>query len=151
MRPAPFVFATLILTACGGGEKPSTDAAATGAPAATAGPATAPVSVTPCATCNVITVSMTTDDKGNYFTPNKFEAHEGDVIRFTLSQGVHNADFLPDSNPGRKGLPPASVLLQLPGQTTDVLLDFGTGDFYFQCDPHAALGMRGHVKVEKKS
>lgn len=147
MRFVPLALAALILTACGGGDKPSTE---TPAAAATAGPATAPVSLTPCATCKVIIVTMTTDDKGNYFTPAKFDAHEGDIIRFTLTQGVHNANFLPDSNSARKGLPQASVLLQLPGQTTDVVLDFGTGNFYFQCDPHAALGMHGRVKVEKK-
>ena len=138
----------LVFAACGGGEKPATDADATAAPPA--GALTMPVTLTPCATCKVIPVTMTTDDKGNYFTPNKFDANEGDVIRFTLAIGVHNAHFLPDSNPGRTGLPPASVLLQLPGQTTDVVLDFGTGEFYFQCDPHAALGMKGHVTVAKK-
>ena len=138
----------LVFAACGGGEKPATDAAATAA--VPAGALTMPVTLTPCATCKVIPVTMTTDDKGNYFTPNKFDANEGDIIRFTLAIGVHNAHFLPDSNPGRSGLPPASVLLQLPGQTTDVALDFGTGEFYFQCDPHAALGMKGHVTVAKK-
>jgi plastocyanin len=33
-------------------------------------------------------------------SPAKFEVHRGDVIRFTLKTGVHNIDFLPDSNPG---------------------------------------------------
>ena len=148
MRVLLISVSALVLAACGGGEKPSTDASATAPPAA--GALTMPVSLTPCATCKVIPVTMTTDDKGNYFTPNKFEANEGDIIRFTLAIGVHNAHFLPDSNPGRSGLPPASVLLQLPGQTTDVALDFGTGEFYFQCDPHAALGMNGRVTVAKK-
>ena len=46
------------------------------------------------------------------------------------------------------GLPPASDMLQLPGQTYDVPLTFGEGTFYFQCDPHVALGMKGHVKVD---
>ena len=138
----------LALAACGGGEKPATDAAATAAP--TPGALTMPVTLTPCATCKVIPVTMTSNDKGNFFTPNKFEAREGDIIRFTVDVGVHNANFLPDSNPGRQGLPPASPLLQLPGQTHDVAMDFGTGEFYFQCDPHAALGMRGHVTVVKK-
>ncbi|MBK7908115.1 MAG: hypothetical protein IPJ78_16335 [Gemmatimonadetes bacterium] len=31
----------------------------------------------------------------------------------------------------------------------DVPLTFGTGRFYFQCDPHAALGMVGHVEVAR--
>jgi plastocyanin len=39
-------------------------------------------------------------------------------------------------------------MLQLPGQSIDIPLNFGKGKFYFQCDPHAALGMKGHVEVE---
>ena len=93
---------------------------------------------------------MTTTETGSFFEPKKIEAHEGDVLRFTLETGVHNVHFLPDSNPGKQNLPPASDLLQLPGQTKDILLNFGTGHFYFQCDPHALLGMTGKLEVEKK-
>ena len=96
----------------------------------------------------VITVTLTTDEKGNYFTPAEIEAKRGDILRFTLAVGVHNVHFLADSNPGRSNLPPVSDMLQLPGQTVDVPLTFGEGTFYFQCDPHAALGMKGHVKVD---
>ncbi len=96
----------------------------------------------------IIVVQETSDEKGNYFTPNEIEAHKGDVLRFTLKVGVHNVHFLPDSNPGKPGLPPASELLQLPGQTLDIPVNFAAGSYYFQCDPHAALGMKGHLKVE---
>jgi plastocyanin len=91
-----------------------------------------------------------TDDKGvNRFEPAKFEVHQGDVIRFTLESGVHNVHFLPDSNAGKRGFPTAPTdLLQLPGQTFDVLVNWPEGTYYFQCDPHALLGMQGHVKVE---
>jgi plastocyanin len=133
------------LSACGG-DKESAEHAAP--PAATAAAPAGPV--TPCATCKIIEVTMTSTEKGNFFTPNKFEAHEGDVLRFKLLVGVHNVNFLPDSNPGAKNLPPVSEMLQLPGQTVDIPLNFGTGRFYFQCDPHALLGMVGRVKVEKK-
>ncbi|MEW5916753.1 MAG: plastocyanin/azurin family copper-binding protein, partial [Gemmatimonadota bacterium] len=77
-----------------------------------------------------------------------FEVHQGDVIRFTLVSGVHNANFLPDSNPGRQNLPAASPLLQVPGQTYDIAVNFPPGRYYFQCDPHALLGMIGRVQVE---
>jgi plastocyanin len=100
------------------------------------------------ATGTVITVQVTSDEKGNYFSPAEIEAKKGDVLRFTLVTGVHNVHFLADSNAGKSGLPPASDMLQLPGQTYDVPLTFGEGTFYFQCDPHVALGMKGHVKVE---
>jgi plastocyanin len=145
MRPPRHrsLIATLVLitAACGGKQEAAK-------PAVAAAPATPTGVETPCATCKVIEVTMTSNEKGNFFTPNKIEAHAGDVLRFKVVVGVHNANFLPDSNAGKAGLPPASPLLQLPGQTWDVKLAFGKGNFYFQCDPHAALGMRGSVKVE---
>jgi plastocyanin len=96
----------------------------------------------------VITVQATTDEKGNYFSPSEIEAHQGDTLRITLVTGVHNIHFLADSNPGKTGLPPASDMLQLPGQTLDIPVTFAEGTYFFQCDPHAALGMTGHLKVE---
>ncbi|HEV8234108.1 MAG TPA: plastocyanin/azurin family copper-binding protein [Gemmatimonadaceae bacterium] len=97
----------------------------------------------------VIVVEATTDEQGNnVFRPAKVEAHRGDVIRFTLKAGVHNVHFLPDSNPGKGGLPAASDMLQIPGQTYDVKVTFEPGKYYFQCDPHALLGMKGQLEVE---
>ena len=126
------------IAACGGKEAASTDTSA----AATASASSA------APTGKVITVELNSDGNGNYFKPNEFEAHRGDVIRFTLKSGVHNVHFLPDSNPGKTNLPPASDMLQLPDQTLDIPVNFAEGTYYFQCDPHAALGMKGHVKVE---
>jgi plastocyanin len=99
-------------------------------------------------TGHVITVELYSDDKGNYFKPADIEAHPGDVVRFTLKSGVHNIHFLPDSNPGAQGLPPASDFLQLPDQTFDFVVSLAKGHYYFQCDPHALLGMKGHLEVE---
>ena len=136
-----------VIAACGGGEKNES-------PEASASPNAAPVanaeSSAPAATPTgkVIVVKLITDDVGNRFEPNKIEAHRGDVIRYTLQAGVHNVHFLPDSNPGKSGLPPASDMLQLPGQTLDVPVNFAKGHYYFQCDPHAALGMTGRLEVE---
>jgi plastocyanin len=136
--------ALLVAAACSGekkeGEKPG-DQPATAA----ATPAAAP-NVKP--TGKVIVVELFSDEKGNYFKPNKLEAHRGDLIRFTLGAGVHNVHFLPDSNPGKLNLPPASDMLQLPGQTYELLVSFDPGKYYFQCDPHALLGMVGHLEVE---
>jgi len=114
---------------------PNGAASATGAPAAPA-------------TGNVVVVELNSDAAGNYFKPAKFEVHRGDVIRFTLKSGVHNVHFLPDSNAGKSNLPAASDMLQLPDQTLDIPVNFVPGTYYFQCDPHAALGMMGHVKVD---
>lgn len=139
--------AVVALTACGGGGEA---AKAPEAPAAAA-PSAAPGSpLTPAAGGKVITIEMSTDEKGNNkFSPNEFEAHVGDVMRFTLVAGVHNVHFVADSNKALSSPPAASPLLQLPGQTYDIAVDFPEGRYYFQCDPHALLGMIGHVKVEK--
>ena len=94
-------------------------------------------------------VQLITDGTGNRFEPNKIEARQGDLIRFTLQAGVHNVHFLPDSNAGKSGLPPASDMLQLPGQTYDLLVRFPPGHYYFQCDPHALLGMIGRLEIER--
>ena len=96
----------------------------------------------------IVVVEAHSDEKGNYFSPAEFEVHRGDTIRFTLKSGVHNVNFLPDSNPGKTGLPPASDMLQIPDQTYDLPVSLSEGRYYFHCDPHAALGMKGHVKVE---
>lgn len=134
----------VLVAACGKKEQAADTTASAAAPAAAApsGP------IEPAPGGKVITVELITDEKGNYFKPNEIEAHKGDVVRYTLSQGVHNVHFLPDSNPGVTNLPPVSDFLQLPGQTYDVKVDFAPGTYYFQCDPHVALGMKGHLKVE---
>ena len=135
-----------LVSACGGGAKPADTQAATPPAATTSSMST---EQTPDPGRKVIVVEAVTDEKGNYFTPNDIEAHRGDVIRFTLRVGVHNVDFLADSNAGKTGFPAApSEMLQLPGQTYDVKVTFGKGKYYFQCDPHAALGMHGYLEVE---
>ena len=142
------VVAIASLVACSKGEKggaPDTSVAAATTTAAAGG------EVKPGPGGKVIVLEATTDEKGNYFTPNEIEAHKGDVLRFTLKVGVHNVHFLPDSNPGKTGLPPATEMLQLPGQTVDIAVNFASGRYYFQCDPHALLGMKGHLKVEDES
>ena len=141
-----FISATLLTFACGG-EKPAPDTTAATPPPSS--PSTSGAQ-TPDAGRKVITIEMTTDEKGvNKFTPANFEAHRGDVLRFTLVAGVHNVHFLADSNPPGVALPAASDLLQLPGQTFDVKVTWPEGKYYFQCDPHALLGMIGRLEVEE--
>lgn len=145
---AAVAVAALVATAGCGGSAPASGESAPASPtvAAPATPAAGPQ--TPDPGRRVITVQLIADDKGSRFEPNEIEARHGDVIRFTLALGVHNVDFLPDSNPGAQGLPAPSDMLQLAGQTYDVKVTFPKGHYYFQCDPHAALGMRGHLEVE---
>lgn len=130
-------------TACKGGEKPVAPSAAPAAPAASS-------VATPAPGGKTFVIDATTDEKGSFFTPSEITAKAGDVLRFTLVQGVHNINFLPDSNPGITNLPPLSDFMQLPGQTIDIVVPDAKGKkLYFQCDPHVLLGMKGHVTVEK--
>ena len=139
-------FVAAVAISCSKGENAATtDTAQTAAPVA---PAVAGGPATPAPGRKVIVVELVTDEKGNYFNPSEIEAHQGDVIRYTLKIGVHNVHFLADSNSIKTGLPPVSDMLQLPGQTYDVPVNFAEGKYYFQCDPHAALGMKGHLEVE---
>ena len=141
------MLASMGLVACGGGEAgPATETAASAeqpSASSTGGPQT------PDPGREVITVEMLTDDQGNnIFRPADIKAHQGDVLRFTLVSGVHNVNFVADSNPGKTGLPAAGPMLQLPGQTHDIKVTFGAGKYYFHCDPHALLGMKGWLEVE---
>lgn len=136
-----------LLAACSGGEKAQAGTAANDAPPTPAASA-AGGELTPDPGGRIITVEMLTDDEGNnVFRPAEFEAKPGDVVRYTLVSGVHNTHFVADSNPGVSGLPAASEMLQAPGQTHDVKVPQAPGKHYFQCDPHALLGMKGHMTV----
>ena len=129
--------AALGAVACGKDTKPADSGAAKvekHEPAAAAG--------------STIVVELYSDATGNYFKPNEIVAKKGDIVRFTLKMGVHNIHFLPDSNSGKTGLPPMSDMLQLPDQNYDLPVTFAAGRYYFQCDPHALLGMKGHLTVK---
>ena len=150
MKTSTHVLASLCLTlsllACGGEQKPAGEQTAPNQPAsnaATGGP------LTPDPGGKVVTVEMITDGEGSMFKPAEVHVKRGDVVRFALKVGVHNVHFLADSNAGRSGYPQSpSDFLQLPGQTWDVAVKMPAGSYYFQCDPHAALGMKGHIIVE---
>lgn len=135
----------LLLAACADGTPPARDAATDPAPAA---PTTTGGPRTPDAGGRIISVEMLTDEEGNnIFRPANVEANPGDVVRYALVSGVHNVNFLPDSNPRAANLPAQGLMLQAPGQTFDVKVELAPGRYYFHCDPHALLGMTGHLTV----
>jgi plastocyanin len=140
LLPPTWIVVLALLTACGKTSETPKSESAPGA--AAAAPAVKP-------TGNVITIHMIADEKGSRYEPAEIEAHDGDVLRFTLDVGVHNVHFLADSNPGVPNPPEASDMLQLPAQTYVYTVALAPGKtYYFQCDPHVALGMKGHLKVE---
>jgi plastocyanin len=141
------VLAAFTLAACGRQEQGTADST----PQTAAAPAASNMgeNLTPDPGGKIIVVQMLTDEQGdNRFDPAALEAHQGDVLRFTLKTGVHNANFLADSNSIKTNLPPATPLLQLPGQTIDIKVTMPPGNYYFHCDPHALLGMKGRLEVE---
>lgn len=137
------VGSALVLSGCAAGDEADRPIAATSSVPATPG---GPLAPDPGG--KVIEIGMLTDGAGNVFEPAEFEARRGDVLRFVLKTGVHNANFVADSNPRGATLPPATPLLQLPGQSYDVKVEMAPGRYYFHCDPHALLGMIGNVTVE---
>jgi len=151
-------FAALALAACGGGDQPgggparteSTLPAGTPTPTTLAPPGGGPVALGPTVAPSgrTIQVQMVTDEKGNRFDPDTVQARAGDVLKFTVGTGVHNVDFLAAKNPGVQGLPAPSELLQQPGQSKEYVVGLQPGSYYFQCDPHAALGMAGTLVVQ---
>jgi plastocyanin len=135
----------LLAGACGGNADASRSevGATTAAPTREAGAPEA--AVTPTGT--VIEVAMITDGEGNYFEPADFEVRQGDLVRFVLVSGVHNVSFPAAENAGKSGLPAPSDYLQLPGQAFELLVTLEPGKYFYQCDPHAALGMVGNMEV----
>lgn len=124
----------LMLAGCGDSAAPSASVDAT-APEAAAAP-----------TGTVHEVKMVSGS-GERFEPGDLEVKRGDVVRFVLVAGVHNASFPAAQNPAGIELPEATPYLQVPGQTHDMVIDLPSGDYNYHCDPHAALGMTGTIKV----
>lgn len=130
----------LFTSACGGADAaPRTDAA----PGSSSGGST---TASVPATGNVVEVKMISGS-GERFDPAEFTVRRGDVVRFVLVAGVHNVNFLASKNVSGVELPATSPYLQVPGQTYEFTVDQPAGSYYFQCDPHAALGMVGNMTV----
>ena len=144
------VLATVVLAgACNGsGSGVSSDSSSPAEASAAAAPAqpTLGDAVKPNGT--VHTVQLIADAKGARFDPKDITARSGDVVKFVLVSSAHNVHFLPEKNPAGVSLPKASDILQLPGQTYELLVGAKPGTYNFQCDPHAALGMVGTLTVQ---
>jgi plastocyanin len=99
-------------------------------------------------TGNVVEVLMVSG-RGEIFDPGHVTVKRGDVLRFKLELGVHNASWPAEQNPSGVRLPETTPYLQVPGQTHDVLIDMPPGEYTYHCDPHAVLGMIGTLTVEE--
>lgn len=143
------------VAACGGGDKPAeggeqgaapAGGATAEAPAAPAGEAAAPATQG-----TVHTVRMVTTQGGasGQFEPADLTVKKGDIVRFVNDGGAqHNASFPAADNPGAANLPQATPYLAAAEQTADVQITMDAGTYTYQCDPHAAMGMKGKITVQ---
>ena len=148
----PLLGLLAVLAACGGGDQKAatTDTDTTTAAAA---PAAAPAPAAPAAAQgNVVEVRMVTtpDGASGRFEPANVTVKKGDTVRFiTDGKTVHNASFPPAENPGKSNLPPSpGPYLTTPNQNYDVVVNMDPGTYNYQCDPHAAMGMKGVLTVQ---
>ena len=98
----------------------------------------------------IVTILMTHDSAGMRFSPSTIVAHSGDTLHFVNGVGRHDVDFVADSNPRNVVLPKTTPLLEKAGATLDISVNLPPGRYYIQCDPHAEMGMVGHLIVEGK-
>ena len=140
--------------ACGGGDKGGEqggDAAPAGGTATTEAPSTTTPPSAPAATGQVHEVRMVTTQNGasGVFEPAALTVKKGDTVRFINDGGAaHNASFPAAENAGAANLPPAGPYLTTAGQTYDVVINMDAGTYNYQCDPHAATGMKGTITVQ---
>ena len=144
------VGAMVFAAACGGGDKPADQTAATGTPGAGT-----------TATGAVLEVQMTMVGADYRFVPSDIEVKVGDVVKFINTAAVaHNVQFYADSIPaGAAGVldanmpnrmgPLASNLILAQGETYAIsFAGAPKGEYHFTCLPHMALGMHGKIEVE---
>jgi plastocyanin len=156
----------VVLGACkGGGEKATTDTAATAAPAPTPG-AAAPTAAAGAvakiaATGATHEVKMIGDDKGYRFDPANLTIKSGDAVKFVMvSGGPHNVAFDPTTVPAdSKAQLNANMDQQMSELSSPLLLNpneaytisFGgikPGQYPFHCTPHLAMNMKGVITVQ---
>ena len=156
----------LIVVACGGDKKSTTDSAATASMPATAtassaspspnGDAAAPI------TGQTVEVKMLQDTQGNYhFDPADLTIKSGDGVKFIMvSGGPHNVAFDPaqippeaktqlSANMQQQVSELSSPMMMNPNETYTI--SFGKippGKYEFHCTPHLAMGMRGTITVQ---
>jgi plastocyanin len=153
MNKLPLLGLVGLLAACGGGDEKAatTDTDTTTAAAAPAAPAVAPAPAPAAAQGNVVEVRMVTtpDGASGRFEPANVTVKKGDTVRFiTDGKTVHNASFPPADNPGKSNLPPPGPFLTTPNQNYDLVVTMDAGTYNYQCDPHAAMGMKGVLTVQ---
>ena len=167
LRTLTSLFAAMLVAACGGDKKSTTDSAQT-APTPTPANATAsqpsanPSEAAAPITGQTVEVKMLQDDKGNFrFDPADLSIKSGDGVKFIMvSGGPHNVAFDPGQIPAdaktqlSANMPQqvselSSPMMMNPNETYTI--SFGKmppGKYEFHCTPHLAMGMKGTITVQ---
>jgi plastocyanin len=140
---------SLMLVACGGGEKPAEQAATP-----EAAPAAAP------AAGATHDVNMQLDGTAYHYVPAELTIKVGDVVVFhNISGGPHYTQFWPDSIPAGAaeplgaGMPDVMgplagpLIVEPNGTYTITFANVPVGDYKFYCLPHLANKMFGKITV----
>ena len=160
------VAGAMAIVACAGGEKKTettttttdTTAAAattTSSTTATAGSTTAMAPITG----KTHEVKMIGDGTTYKFEPAELEVKQGDGVKFTMvSGGPHNVAFL-DTPAAAQAQLSANMPNQMKELTSPMMMtanetytvsfaNVPAGTYNYHCEPHAAMGMKGKIKVE---
>lgn len=159
------VAGAMAIVACAGGEKKTettttTDTAAaaattTSTTTATAGSTAAMAPITG----KTVEVKMIGDGTTYKFEPAEIEVKQGDGVKFIMvSGGPHNVAFI-DTPAAAQAQLSANMPNQMKELTSPMMMtanetytvSFGNipkGTYNFHCEPHAAMGMKGAIKVE---
>jgi len=161
----------VVLGACGGGAKNSTDTTATTpAPAATTPAATTPATTTPApasgvamapATGKTWEVKMSGDANGYKFDPANLTIKQGDAVKFIVVSGQpHNIAFDAATVPAAgKDQLNANMPNEMSDLSSPMLLNahdnyvisfakVAPGKYDFHCTPHLPMGMKGTITVQ---
>ena len=159
------VAGAMAIVACAGGEKKTetttttdTTAAAattTSTTTATAGSTTAMAPITG----KTVEVKMIGDGTTYKFEPAEIEVKQGDGVKFVMvSGGPHNVAFI-DTPAAAQAQLSANMPNQMKELTSPMMMtanetytvsfaNVPAGTYNFHCEPHAAMGMKGKIKVE---
>jgi plastocyanin len=160
------VAGAMAIVACSGGDKNAQQTAATtndtaAAPATTTTATTAGGSTTAMApiTGKMHEVKMIGDGTTYKFDPAEIEIKQGDGVKFTMvSGGPHNVAFI-DTPAAAQAQLSANMPQQMKELTSPMMMtpnenytisfaNVPAGTYNYHCEPHAAMGMKGKIKVE---
>jgi plastocyanin len=159
------VAGAMAIVACSGGDKKADSTAAT-----TNDTAAAPATTTTATTAGNSTaaapitgktheVKMIGDGTTYKFDPAELEIKQGDGVKFIMvSGGPHNVAFI-DTPAAAQAQLSANMQNQMKELTSPMMMtpnetyvisfaNVPAGTYNFHCEPHAAMGMKGKIKVE---